>query len=230
MPWCPKCKLEYVEGIKICPDCNAELVDSLDDIENAADVEEQISEAAYQEMAQIYGEDMPTEEEREEIMNRIKTAMKTPGYKSKEEEYINNRSGAGVLVVCGIMGIAVLLCNALGVFSLPVSGLSLTLCYIVMGCLFFVFLVSGIRSIIKAKILKPEVAEEKAKIDEILEYIKSQKEAGAYKVTDGEISESDYLVINETVVNDVNEHFEGLEEGFAFYVVDRFAADLLYED
>lgn len=31
MPWCPKCKNEYVEGIKICADCGAELVDSLEE-------------------------------------------------------------------------------------------------------------------------------------------------------------------------------------------------------
>ncbi|MBP3542931.1 MAG: hypothetical protein J6J86_01755, partial [Lachnospiraceae bacterium] len=30
MPWCPKCKLEYVEGIKVCPDCGSALVDSLE--------------------------------------------------------------------------------------------------------------------------------------------------------------------------------------------------------
>lgn len=27
MPVCPNCKYEYIEGIKICPDCNVELVD-----------------------------------------------------------------------------------------------------------------------------------------------------------------------------------------------------------
>lgn len=35
MPWCPKCKNEYVEGIKICADCGCSLVDSLDDIGEA---------------------------------------------------------------------------------------------------------------------------------------------------------------------------------------------------
>lgn len=29
MPFCPKCKYEYKDGIKICSDCNVELVDSL---------------------------------------------------------------------------------------------------------------------------------------------------------------------------------------------------------
>ena len=29
MPWCPKCRAEYVEGVRTCSDCNYELVDVL---------------------------------------------------------------------------------------------------------------------------------------------------------------------------------------------------------
>ncbi len=31
MPWCPKCKIEYQEGITKCIDCGANLVDTLSD-------------------------------------------------------------------------------------------------------------------------------------------------------------------------------------------------------
>ncbi len=30
MPWCPNCKEEYTKGIVLCPDCNTELVESLE--------------------------------------------------------------------------------------------------------------------------------------------------------------------------------------------------------
>ncbi len=33
MPWCPKCKNEYREGIKVCADCGVELVS--EPLENA---------------------------------------------------------------------------------------------------------------------------------------------------------------------------------------------------
>lgn len=29
MPYCPKCQAEYLEGIKVCPDCKVRLVDEL---------------------------------------------------------------------------------------------------------------------------------------------------------------------------------------------------------
>jgi len=34
MPWCPKCKNEYREGIVVCADCNVELVDSFETFKN----------------------------------------------------------------------------------------------------------------------------------------------------------------------------------------------------
>ena len=33
MPWCPKCKNEYRAGITVCPDCNEELMEELEEAE-----------------------------------------------------------------------------------------------------------------------------------------------------------------------------------------------------
>ena len=34
MPWCPKCKNEYREGITTCVDCNEALVEDLSEIKS----------------------------------------------------------------------------------------------------------------------------------------------------------------------------------------------------
>lgn len=35
MPWCPKCKNEYVEGMTVCADCGVELVESLSEMKRS---------------------------------------------------------------------------------------------------------------------------------------------------------------------------------------------------
>ena len=63
MPWCPKCKNEYVKGIKICSDCKVELVESL----KAETVEPQLTENM---VSILYG----PYENIEEIVDNIKKA------------------------------------------------------------------------------------------------------------------------------------------------------------
>ncbi len=39
MPFCPKCRYEYVEGSGTCPDCNETLTDRLDDIDEITEID-----------------------------------------------------------------------------------------------------------------------------------------------------------------------------------------------
>lgn len=63
MPWCPKCKNEYVKGIKVCSDCKVELVESLE----SAPVETQLTDHL---VSILYG----PYENLEEIVDNIKKA------------------------------------------------------------------------------------------------------------------------------------------------------------
>ena len=40
MGWCPSCKNEFVEGITICPKCDVQLVNSLDEANEKGKVQE----------------------------------------------------------------------------------------------------------------------------------------------------------------------------------------------
>lgn len=234
MPWCPNCKLEYVDGVTICPDCKSVLVDSLSEESNQdnSSYDEDMYNEEVMSGIPVSAADFDPEELKAqvELINRIKEVKAQALYKPKTDRYEDNKSGAFVLLACGIIGAAVLILNALGVFKLPMTGFSLTLVYVVMGCLFFVFIVMGIRSSVLLKSLALEVDEEKENIEKLLSFIKAKKEEGVYKKPSIENYETDYLELSEKVVSDLSIEFPDMEPGFAFYVVDRFAGDIIDED
>lgn len=221
MAWCPKCKFEYVNGITVCPDCKIELVDSLEE-------ELEVSE---EESIMANMSEMSEEEERAFMIERIRRIQENPPYKCKEDQYQENKSGAVVLIISGAVGLLVLLLNALGVIHFPLSGFSLTLTYSVMGVLFLVFLVTGRMAVSKMHDLVPLVAKEKKDIEKVTDFIRQNKTAGKYSLDkNSETYEEDYLHLSDLVVDDVNAAFPDLEPGFAFYVVDRYASEILDED
>lgn len=227
MSWCPVCKLEYVKGIEVCPDCKAPLVDSLEEIQQIEKIN-QLNELK----EQLQG---LTPEEYQESMMMEQMAMQkrfaeNPPYKSKSDDLENNKSGIGVLLGSGVVGILILILNALGVIHLPFYGFGLTLMNTVMGCLFLVFLVSGIRCVIKVKSLKDEAAKEKEDIDKVLEFLKQTKANGGYTLKEGVPYEIGCLAISEKAVDDINKEFPDLVPGFAFWVVERFGNTILDED
>ena len=233
MPWCPNCKLEYVEGVKVCPDCKTALVDSLEDTENEDSFEfSDEYNAAEEQVESAMNTYFPelSEEERADMLANLKQGALIPKYKSVQDSYSEHKSGAMSLMLIGILGVAFVVLNALKIISLP-AGFSSTLTTVVMGALFLIFLASGIFSSVKASKLKSKADEEKALIDKVVDFVRSRKKSGVYptyKEEDG--FEFDYIKLTETVVKDVEDNFSDLEPGFAYYVVDRFASEVLDED
>lgn len=237
MPWCPKCKLEYVDGIKICPDCKSEMVDSLDKV-NALDVLQSFDNTDNDGAINLNAimnagldeDDAEAAREKAAILAELRQAMDGPKYQSVEDMYIENKSGAGVLLVCGVIGIVALILNGIGVLHIPLSGFSLVLMNVVMGCLFFVFLLSGIRSIIRMNQLKDKVSEEKNLIDEVTKFVKANKAAGLYTISSKEGFELEYLAMCDKVIADINANFPNAAAGFANYFSDKYLGDILDED
>ncbi len=230
---CPNCKCEYVDGITECPDCKIPLKISLEEepeFMQAIDspLEEELEEAVEENYIPMTGE-VPYEDEIKEMVERRRLIDEMPVYKSVADSVANNRSGAAALIACGMIGGAALILNAFGLIHLPVSGFSLVLVYVVMGCLFFAFFVSGWLSLYKVIKLTPQMDKERENIDKVLEFIKANKDK--YKAeTDGLESEEAYLKKCDLAVKDAENEFPDLEPGFAYYVVDRMAGDILDED
>ena len=253
--FCPRCKLEYVEGIKVCPDCKTALVDNLTESENDADFTAEYyntDEARFED--EELSQDCACPVDQNEVFNEIIETLKKKGlsdeeiglilenirhsggekkanYKPMDEKYEENRSGSVVLIACGLIGIVFLLLNTFGVISLPLSGYSLWLTTIVMGILFLIFLGSGIRSFITARKLAPEVDKEKENIKKLVSFLKDEKAKGRFDLNNDDLSmEEASLVYSNMAVSACEKEFTDLPEGFAFYVTDRYYSEIFESD
>ncbi len=101
MPWCPKCKYEYRDGIKVCADCGCELVDEepVDTMDTEAP-----SENLEEEMEQFYEDDsqeenIPGESEAEDEGVSV--------YFDSHERAEENKSSGWMLLLMGVFGIII---------------------------------------------------------------------------------------------------------------------------
>ena len=68
MPWCPVCKNEYREGIKLCAECKVELVERLEDEKKSDELSEQEKIARVRAML---AEEQGGQDEEDEIPEKV---------------------------------------------------------------------------------------------------------------------------------------------------------------
>lgn len=256
MPWCPSCKMEYVEGIKICPDCKTALVAELSEEDNDADLN-----LASDEYDDFYNSDSDNDEAAEKkqmAMNDIVAMMKVKGisdeeiagiiesakrrasnilppYKSISDKYADNKSASSVLLICGLAGLTFVFLNLFGIVDLPFKGYSKYLTSIVMGIMFLIFVFFGFRSISMTKKLKPMVEKEEKLIKKSVNYLKKAYKSNTLLPKDFDIEselsfEEQSLFISNCAMNALEKKFDDLPEGFSYYVVDRYYSDIFEEE
>ncbi|MCI8599584.1 MAG: hypothetical protein HFJ10_14275 [Lachnospiraceae bacterium] len=151
MPWCPKCKNEYVEGKTHCPDCDVDLVEELPlKEEESIDIPEDYE----------FPEDFRPEEILEE--NQAKP-VPSKTYKSPEERYQDMRSSAYTFLFVGGLGILIMALALAGVLTFPFHDFAL----VVMLALFVVFLYIGVLSFKNSSKIKDSIQVENSLIAEV---------------------------------------------------------------
>ncbi len=167
MPYCPKCDMEFVDGVTECTDCHGPLVESRE----AAEAMKQAEQAKKEEEMRLrYEEAMNAEDTEGSDKTQDRKPEAAKAYVNKEQRYEDmNSSASAFFLIGGALAAATILILA-GVIRLPMAGFSK---YVFYGLLIFMtvgsFLIA-FSSKKSARVLKTEAADEEKETEEILQW------------------------------------------------------------
>lgn len=219
MPFCPKCKNEYREGFTVCPDCDCALVDCLK--------EDSVQEECEPEPAETDFEKTEMTGDSAENIKKKNSAV----YYSSDQQAEDNKSSAWSLLTVGIAGVILIILVYFEVIPLHFGKKFSCLSFIVMLALFLGFIVAGIFSFKKFRILKKEAKQEMSLFDSMKEWCFSEidPEKLDSELFDDEISlftdEELYFKRTDALKEKLSENFKNADEGF----LDDFL-DQIYEE
>lgn len=237
MPFCPKCKYEFVDGIKKCNECGCDLVDSLDDITNESDEEimdnENIINAELEDsnLGETYEslEDGNVPFDKEDEESRFMSSAKS--YQKLSDKYEDVKSSAYTLILVGGVGLFVMILQWINVIKFPISSQTKWLFNSVLGGMFIIFLAAGIVSFMHAKKVKIEADIEDELINKINQFA---KENITKEIIDKEVPQDDSVEIlffnrAEVIKNILMHEFEDADEALIDELIENIYQSI-YEE
>ena len=221
MPWCPICRNEYREGIKLCAECKVELVDHLEETtEQRAELDEQEKIARLHAMiaaAQEETDDEDTAEEEPPVYHV---------YQNSAAKAEDSRTSAYTLFFVGILGFIGVVLVFTGL--IPVfSGTGTTKYFVcgVMGALFVLFIVFGVLSMRASKVLLVQAQSENSLLSELTKWC--EENLSAETIDDGLFEEAmseeqKYFKRTDKMKAIINDKFMNLDQGLLEHFVDEY--------
>lgn len=225
MPWCPICKNEYREGIKLCAECQVELVEQLEDEkEQSAGLGEQEQIARLQAMFTEENEAPDAEEDSEVYAEEEPASYRT--YRNSAVKAEDNRISAYMLFLVGILGFAGVILVFTGIIPLfPAGGTTRYFVCGVMGALFILFIVFGVVSMRDSKLLLVQAQSENSLLSEITKWCDENLSAERIDsgLFEGDMSEEQkYFKRTDRMKELINDKFMNLDQGLLEHFVDEY--------
>ena len=181
MPYCPKCDMEFVEGITKCTDCGGPLFESKEAADefmrqNAAKQNEMLRKQYERMMAMAAQEEAAAKAAEANGQVRRQSGPAT-AYVDKSQRYDDLNSSAIAFTIVGGAAAIVLVLSLAGVINLPFTGI---MKYIVIGMLLFMTVGSIIVAVSSKKSageVKTQVAGEKKETEEIINWFVEKYDA-----------------------------------------------------
>lgn len=215
MPWCPKCKYEYREGITKCADCDVELVDELpiEEPEEMKEVPNELLEEIDEEMKEKLEAGLEADDV--DGINIVKSNI----YVKKADKYNDFKFSGYSFLSFAILGFAFILLNVVGILNVLT-----TFSIIVMTVLFAVFTIIGIHSLVVASRMKGSIGEEAATLDKIKEWINDTFSDEYFETVelDDEADENRYFTYSVQMNQDIQAAFPDTDVSLLDELTDEF--------
>ncbi len=249
--FCPKCGLEYRDGFTECAYCHIPLVDELPEGVDAdeltakvLDGEQDVLEDSGLSREEILERAMAKGLSERDLINAVEDLNMTEVSEAIEEashkpyrtaaDKVNDVQSSGyTLVGVGAIGIGGLLLCVLGVVPISIGGPGMFITYGTMGVLFLIFLITGIRSLMRVTPLMQEAEREQEKIDEIEKFFTDNYDAESLDELafsgSSALNADEYYARTHVMKAVISKRFMDLDSAFLEYIIDDLYQEL-YED
>lgn len=227
MGWCPKCKYEYKEGIKVCADCGSELVDDLSLVLDKNDEIEDIDPNDLIALAESFELTMD-EEDYTDIPN-VEHINKSGVYVNNQEKAEENKTSAFTLISVGVIGLVLIALFFFDILPINLPKFNKYMITGVMGAMFLLFFVMGLVSLRNFKVFKNNASTENRLSDEIKNWCKNNfnKETVDSKFDfKDEPDEIRYFQRFKYIKDNINSQFMNLDEAYVDRLVDEIYSDI----
>lgn len=216
MPWCPKCKNEYREGITVCADCGCELV------------AEEPKEVKIPTTEEILNGNLSDEQK------ELRASLNASVYKKSADKAEDNKSSAWTLLVVGGIGMLAMLLGMAGL--LPFRLGNPFMFYGVMSAVFIIFIIMGIVSMKNAKVYAEQAETENTLFETMKQWCEAHLKAdeidARLDVEAEDLQElSDevlYFKRYEKLKEVLNDQFMNLDQDFLDNFLDEVVYDMVY--
>ncbi len=251
MPWCPKCKNEYRDGIEKCVDCGCELVSEEEFLEMQR-LEKRRAELAFLGEAGLVRETDSLDAETDDTVERtlVKNAVSeetvseekqteksvaeiSMPYRKNSEKAEDNRSSAWTLLGVGGIGMLAVIFCILGVIPLQIGNPYMF--YGVMSAIFILFLVMGFVSMKNARVFAKKAESENSLRKTLEKWCREQLKA---EDIDAELTkENDFETIPDEILYfkryeklkaRLNHQFLNLDQAFLDNLIDETVYEMVF--
>ncbi|MBS6643296.1 MAG: hypothetical protein KH366_06920 [Clostridiaceae bacterium] len=168
MPYCPKCDMEFIDGITVCSDCGGPLVPSREEALKQKKQQQEEEEARLKAEYEAASELLSSPEGEE--MKQSAQAAPAKVYVKKADKYEDLKSSASAFIlVGGCLLVFSVLCWT-GIINLPIAGTSKLLMQAVLTAMGIGSIAVAVNSYRSAKAVQSQIEEENTATKQLIEW------------------------------------------------------------